>query len=405
MKKGLFIFLLLINSISFSQVLIKGNVFSETNESLEGASVYFNNTTIGTITNSEGEFQLNIKEGNYTLVVSFLGYKTKQLLITSQSKELNLEIKLEEDNSVLNEVVIKKTIYDDDWKYNLARFKQAFLGRTKLAQTCKILNEKDLYFEYSPKTNTLTAFAKTPLKIKHQGLGYIITYDLIDFTLKGQQLFFSGFAHYKNLKKNVSKKWKQNRLEAFNGSQMHFLRSLTSKKLKEEGFVINQFKRVPNPDRPSEEKIKMARELLNLYGNSIDLSKQITNPKNQSDSIIVIIQKARLPKHKDYLYKKNVPYEDMIIYNSNTPYLSFIDYLMFIYTKEKEEENYLVGMFGKRKKANGVQTSNIVLLDGRSQIDKSGILINPNAVFNEGYWGFEAFANMLPLDYKISERK
>ncbi|CAM1342227.1 carboxypeptidase-like regulatory domain-containing protein [Tenacibaculum aestuarii] len=402
MKKGFFVFLLLINSISFSQVLIKGNVLSETNEALEGASVYFNNTTIGTVTNSEGEFQLNIKEGNYTLVVSFLGYKTKQLLITPQSKELTLEIKLEEDNGVLNEVVIKKTVYDDDWKYNLARFKQTFLGRTKLAQTCKILNEKDLYFEYSPKTNTLTAFAKNPLKIKHQGLGYIITYDLIDFTLKGQQLFFSGFAHYKNLKKNVSKKWKQNRLEAYNGSQMHFLRSLTSKKLKEEGFVVNQFKRVPNPDRPSEEKIKMARELLKLYGNSIDLSKLIEKPKNQSDSIIVTIQKARLPKHEDYLYKKNVPYEDMIIYNNNTPYLSFKDHLMVIYTKEKEEENYLIEMFGKRKKASGVQTSNIVLLEGNAQIDKSGVLINPNAIFNEGYWGFEAFANMLPLDYQPS---
>lgn len=402
MKKGLFIFILFVNSISFSQILIKGNVFSETNEPLEGASIYFNNTTTGTITNAKGEFELKIKEGNYTLVVSFLGYKTKQLSITPQKKDISINIKLVEDNSLLNEVVIKKTVYDENWKYNLARFKQAFLGKTKLAQTCKILNEKDLYFDYNVKTNTLSAFAKKPLRIKHQGLGYLITYDLIDFTLKKQQLFFSGFARYEDLRKNIKKKWEQNRLEAYNGSQMHFLRSLTSKKLKEEGFVINQFKRVPNPDRPSEEKIKMARELLNLYGNSIDLSKQITNPKNQSDSIIVIIQKARLPKYKDYLYKKNVPYKDIIAYNDKIPYLSFKDHLMVIYTLETEEENYLVGMFGKRKKANGVQTSNIVLLDGRSQIDKSGILINPNAVFNEGYWGFEAFANMLPLDYQPS---
>lgn len=86
MKKGLFIFILFVNSISFSQILIKGNVFSETNEPLEGASIYFNNTTTGTITNAKGEFELKIKEGNYTLVVSFLGYKTKQLSITPQKK-------------------------------------------------------------------------------------------------------------------------------------------------------------------------------------------------------------------------------------------------------------------------------------------------------------------------------
>ncbi|WP_120186374.1 hypothetical protein [Tenacibaculum lutimaris] len=50
-------------------------------------------------------------------------------------------------------------------------------------------------------------------------------------------------------------------------------------------------------------------------------------------------------------YIKNVPYEDMIAYNSNTPFLNFKNYLMIIYTKEPEEENYLIGMFGKRKKS------------------------------------------------------
>ncbi|MEE3999729.1 carboxypeptidase-like regulatory domain-containing protein [Tenacibaculum sp. FZY0031] len=405
MKKGLFLFLLFVNAISFSQILIKGNVFSKTNEPLEGASVYFNNTTTGTITNSQGEFELKIKEGNYTLVISFLGYKTKQLLITPQKKDVNINIKLEEDSSILNEVVIKKTVYDKNWEYNLARFKQAFLGRTKLAETCKIINEKDIYFEYSPKKNTLTAFAKKPLRIKHQGLGYIITYDLVDFTLKGQQLFFSGLARYKNLKKKVTRRWKQNRLEAYNGSQMHFLRSLTSKNLEETGFVVNQFKRVLNPDRPFEEKINFAREFIKLYNKPIHLSRNISYPKTTLDSMIVTLQKAKLPKYQDYLYKTNLSYHNMITYNNNIPYLNFKNYLMVIYTKEPEEENYLIGMFGKRKKASGVQTSNIVLLEGNAQIDKSGILINPNAVFNEGYWGFEAFANMLPLDYKISGKE
>ncbi len=72
---------------------------------------------------------------------------------------------------------------------------------------------------------------------------------------------------------------------------------------------------------------------------------------------------------------------------------------MVIYTKEIEEENYLIGMFGKRKKASGVQTSNIVLLQGKAFLDRTGITVNPNALFNEGYWGFESLGNMLPLDY------
>ena len=400
MKKELVFLLLFINSIVFSQIQIEGKVISNTNEPLEGASVYFNNTTIGTITNSKGKFNLKIKEGSYTLVISFLGFKTQQLLINSEQKLQQITIKLEEDNNMLNEVVIKKIVYDENWKYNLARFKQAFLGRTKLANECKIVNEKDLYFEYNHKTNTLSAHSKKPLRIKHLGLGYIINYDLIDFTLQNYQLFFSGYAKYENLKNSIKKKWKRNRLEAYNGSQMHFLRSLASKRLKEDGFIVNQFKRVLNPNRPTDEKINLARELFMLNSEPIDISKNIPNPITPLDSAIVILQKAKLPKYQDLLYKREVEYQNMISYNNNTPYLDFKDYLMIIYTKEVEEDNYLIGMFSKRKKASGVQTSNIVLLEGKSEIDLSGILVNPNAVFNEGYWGFESFANMLPLDYQ-----
>ncbi len=56
-------------------------------------------------------------------------------------------------------------------------------------------------------------------------------------------------------------------------------------------------------------------------------------------------------------------------------------------------------MFGKRKKPSGVQTSNITLVDGKSIIDHTGVLVNPSAIFVEGYWAFESFANMLPLDF------
>ncbi|CAM1346280.1 carboxypeptidase-like regulatory domain-containing protein [Tenacibaculum crassostreae] len=400
MKKGLFILYLFFSTLIFSQVHVQGNVVSNTNEPLEGASVYFNNTTIGSITNSEGNFELKAKEGSYTLVVSFLGYKTKQLQVTSINNTQRINIKLEEEDNLLNEVVIKKIVYDDTWKYNLSQFKQAFLGRSKLASECKIINEKDIYFDYNPKTNTFKTFCKQPLQIKHQGLGYKITYDLAEFTLQNNQLFFSGYAKYENLKSFIKNKWRKNRLETFNGSQMHFLRSLLSQNLKKDGFVINQFKRVLNRDRPSEEKIQLARELFMLTSEPIDISKHIPNPITPLDSAIVVLQKAKLPKHRDYLYKRNVDYPEMFSTVNNTNYLDFNDYLMVIYTREIEEDNYLVGTFGKRKKASGVQTSYIVLLDGKSEIDPSGILINPNAVFNEGYWGFEAFANMLPLDYQ-----
>lgn len=401
MKKGLLITFILLATNIFAQQIIKGKITSIQNVPLEGASVYFNNTTIGALTDSNGEFELRINKGTYTLVVSYLGYKTYQKQINTEETKL-LSIQLSEDNEMLNEVEIVKTIYDDDWKYNLARFKKSFLGRSKLAEECKILNEKDLHFDYDRKTNTLTAISRKPLRIKHSGLGYLITYDLVDFTLDSHQVYFSGYAQYKNLRKSVRKKWKENRLTAYNGSQMHFLRSLLAKQLKEDGFVINQFRRVRNEERPTEKEIQFARELIKLHGNKVNFTRSITEPKTKLDSALVTLKKAReLPKFRDYLYKRNVPYEEMISFENNVPFLDFKDYLIIVYTKEPEEENFIKGVFrNRRSQPLKVQTSHLVLLKGKSQIDPTGILLDPSSFYQEEYWGFEAFATMLPLDYQ-----
>lgn len=403
-----FLFLLLLCSFGniFAQTTITGKIVDETNNLLEGAQVFFNNTTVGTTSNEKGEFNLKIDEGNYVLVVSFLGKKTVKIPINTSNKQSFLNITLQEDNNLLDEVVIKKTVYDKNWKYNLSLFKKAFLGRSKLAKTCKILNEKDLDFNYDIKTNTLTAFAKKPLQIKHNGLGYLITYDLVDFTLQKNQLFFSGYAHYKNLRKRIRKKWKQNRLKAYNGSQIHFFRSLMTKKLNNDGFVVHQFKRVLNPERPSEEQIKRAREIIQLNGGRIVHLKEGQKPKTMVDSAQIVLRKSRLAKYSDYLYKRNVPYKDIISLKNGKHILNFENYLMVIYKNEPEENNYLTkNFFNRAKKPNSVQTSHTTLLEAKAVLDKTGITVNPNAIFNEGYWAFEAFGDMLPLDYMPPKTK
>lgn len=393
-----FSFFLFIFLNSNAQQTIKGVILSSNKTPLEGASVFFNNTTIGTISDKKGCFELHFPKGSYNLVISYLGYK-KVIKPINTITNSPLTIILEEDNNLLNEVIIKKTIYDEDWHYNFARFKNAFLGRSKLAKECKILNPKKLHFEFNSLSNTLTAIAREPLLIKNKALGYLITYDLVDFSLNRENLVFSGYAKYDNLRKSVRKKHASNRLKAFNGSRMHFLRSLLSKELKKEGFVVNQFKRVKNQECPSEEKIKEARKFLKSYNGKINFSKKITFPKTSLDSVLITLRKSKLPKFRDYLYKRNVPYKEMISHQKDVSFLDFKNFLSITYTKETEEENYLKSLFGKRKKASGVQSSSIVLLEGKVTIFKKGILENPTSVFNEGYWGFEALANMLPLNY------
>jgi len=57
---------------------IKGFVFDNenNNEPLLFATVAVKNTTISTITELDGSFSINLKPGTYTLIYSFVGYKT-----------------------------------------------------------------------------------------------------------------------------------------------------------------------------------------------------------------------------------------------------------------------------------------------------------------------------------------
>ena len=59
-------------------------------------------TTNGTVTDFDGNFSLNVKPGA-TIVVSFIGFKTQEIAVGNQS---TFNIKMEDDNAVLEEVVV-----------------------------------------------------------------------------------------------------------------------------------------------------------------------------------------------------------------------------------------------------------------------------------------------------------
>ncbi len=67
-----------------------------------GASVVVKGTSNGVATDFDGKFTLNVSQGQ-TLVISYIGYLTKEVKITAQS---NYNITLEEDKKVLDEVVV-----------------------------------------------------------------------------------------------------------------------------------------------------------------------------------------------------------------------------------------------------------------------------------------------------------
>lgn len=66
-----------------------------------GASVMEKGTSNGTITDMDGKFSLNVRSGA-TLVISYVGYKPKEV----KASQSSLNIVLEEDSKMLSEVVV-----------------------------------------------------------------------------------------------------------------------------------------------------------------------------------------------------------------------------------------------------------------------------------------------------------
>ncbi len=88
---------------------IKGFVKdSDSGEGLIGVNVIVKGTTIGTITDINGNYELkNIPDGEKTIVVSYLGYVTQEKTVTIESnKPKTLNYSMVSDSYSLNEVVI-----------------------------------------------------------------------------------------------------------------------------------------------------------------------------------------------------------------------------------------------------------------------------------------------------------
>lgn len=85
---------------------ISGTVTDASNgETVFGASVFLENTTIGAVTNEYGFYSITASEGEYNLKVSYVGYATSSQSITlNTNQKINFE--LSEASTELEEVVI-----------------------------------------------------------------------------------------------------------------------------------------------------------------------------------------------------------------------------------------------------------------------------------------------------------
>lgn len=91
--------------LSYSQ--ITGTVTDTKKEPLPFVNIYIDNTYIGTTSNEEGKYELNVNtKKEYTIVFKYLGYKTIKKTIEPKSFPNQLNIEMEEEEVSLAEVVV-----------------------------------------------------------------------------------------------------------------------------------------------------------------------------------------------------------------------------------------------------------------------------------------------------------
>ncbi|MDP3443251.1 MAG: TonB-dependent receptor plug domain-containing protein, partial [Ignavibacteria bacterium] len=89
------------NVLQQQDLKVKGNVVDPTGYPLPGVTVIIKGTKIGTVTDANGDFVINSKSGSI-LTFSFIGFKSKEVVVSSEK----LKIVLDEDLKEIDEVVI-----------------------------------------------------------------------------------------------------------------------------------------------------------------------------------------------------------------------------------------------------------------------------------------------------------
>ena len=243
----LFIIVVLIHlSQTPEKSVLIGKVFNNaTGEPISFVNVYIANSLMGTTTNDKGEYRIErVPLGKHQLVVSMMGFETITKNVTCQDPgtwEYNFQL--------TPKLLIFPEIQIDapeakEWQKYLKRFKQEFLGRTKLASKCEIENPEVLDFIIDHKTGNFEAEAIAPLKIRNPELGYSLYGELIYFTLESDAcnyLFTAKFAELDPIDEDQREYWQHNRFNVYKGSFQHFFVSLLHSRVNEEDFFISKY--------------------------------------------------------------------------------------------------------------------------------------------------------------------
>ncbi len=363
-----------VSFFSHAQFVIEGSILdSATREPLPSASVFCQNTTLGTYSNKQGIFSLSLKSGGYDLIISYTGYQTQTLRVTDQNK---LEILMVKEDKSMSEVVIKTSneVTNGLEKYG-DFFIANFIGSTPNAARTVILNPEVLKFYYYKRSNKLKVLATDAIQIANNALGYNLRYQLDSFVYYYNTNInsYRGYCLYSEMEGSDSLKnaWSVARAKAYKGSKLHFMRSYYDSTLLQDGWII---------DMLSEGGDKDFTRIMDVYDSNY--YNLITYTR---DSITYTTDSIRIDT---VVHQVLTGVVDVEIYYPRK--------ISITYMKKKPEPEYLK-KFGLPKNVSTL-ISYIDLKDG-IVIKENGYYYDQKDWINQGYWSWKNVADLLPYDY------
>jgi len=356
---------------------ISGIVTDDKDEPIPGATVFIADSRKVTASDKDGRFTLTqVQPGNYNLVVKMIGYTVLQHAFMLQNNNARFRFKLQEDNVMLNTVEINAMSLAER-KRLLAIFLDCFLGRSRNAAQCKILNTDDIKLRFNKNTYVLTASSSDFLIIENKALGYRMKYLLNNFlydrSLAANNLIsFEGTLFVEDMAGNPrqQKKWEEERVNTYLGSIQHYYRALFSNSLQEDGFVTYV---IPNP-----------KAFDNLMKKNPNMLLKYTRPVNSLTRYITDV---------DDNFKS---FDLGLLRKDSTE-------LLIVYTPKKEPADFVErgNVIQRPFKIPAGQLSIVRPTGDSLLISRRGDISPGTSILFLGFWAWGQVAAFLPSDYTI----
>ena len=208
---------------------------------LSGVSVFVSGTTIGTSSDRDGNFSLTVPiQGSFEIAVRLMGFESVSHPIELPQPFHEINIALQEQVTVLSELVVRPCIPHRRRDENL--FWRTILGENRSNRGMQVLNPEVVTFCLTAD-GILRAFADEPIEIINHNMGYHILYVLQSFERNAQtqqitrseMVFFTELTPENDRQRNS---WERARQETYAVSLTRFIRSLYREQLHQNGFFF-----------------------------------------------------------------------------------------------------------------------------------------------------------------------